>query len=386
MPPKLSLLTSADAVKAAISECDRLGRDPFLKKYGYKYSRLYPLDFNGRVYDSKAIVGVAFGKQHGTPLKSKEFSGGLARVVPLLRKLGFPARETPHPATCLVVGKTYLRKNLLETFGGQLQRGIWTPQEFPVVFLFSGESGKPYGYEDGWTDTGVFRYTGEGQEGDMTFTGGNKSIRDHRQNGKDLLLFMDRGKGHGVRFEGLFECASWEEVEGQDKHRNPRKLIVFDLVPVTTVAGGADPPELGERDGPPPHASLEVLRQAAYGAATTPKAQGKTRDAKRLWYERSAKVRDYVLARARGICEACDGNAPFCKRDGNPYLEPHHTTRLADQGPDHPVSVGAICPTCHRRIHSGLDGKTWNQRLQQRLKEKEQEIEISGKSKYEEHR
>ena len=57
MTNKLSQLTSSDAVIDAMAECDRLGREVFLKNYGYKYSRLYPLQHNGNTYDSKAIVG-----------------------------------------------------------------------------------------------------------------------------------------------------------------------------------------------------------------------------------------------------------------------------------------------------------------------------------------
>jgi hypothetical protein len=37
-----------------------------------------------------------------------------------------------------------------------------------------------------------------------------------------------------------------------------------------------------------------------------------------------------------------------------------------------PKAIGAICPTCHRRIHSGEDGLSWNRKLQERLKEKEE--------------
>jgi 5-methylcytosine-specific restriction protein A len=133
MSPKLSLLTSPDAVKRAIAECDELGREEFLKRYGYKHSRRYPLTHNGKVYDSKAIAGVAIGKQYGVPLKATEFSGGAVTVVPLLTKLGFPVHETPHPAAYLVPGRSYVRKELIELFGGQLQSGIWTPREFPVV-------------------------------------------------------------------------------------------------------------------------------------------------------------------------------------------------------------------------------------------------------------
>ena len=369
MSKNLSLLTSRDAVENAIEECEELGREAFLKKYGYKYSRLYPLHYKGHAYDSKAIVGVAFGIQHGMPLKAREFSGGVATVVKVLRNLGFVLPETPHPALHLVTGTTYFRTTLREKYGGQLQSGIWTPKEFPVVFIFSGDSGKAYGYQDGWTDDGIFQYTGEGQEGDMTFTGGNKAIRDHRENGKDLLLFEDLGKGKGVRFAGLFECASWRQIDGLDKHKKNRAIIVFDLVPVTTAAADVD--SVARPQVELTQISLEDLQKAAYAAAISPKAQTKTSNAKKSWYDRSERVRDYVLARANGVCEACDEKAPFVKKDGSPYLEPHHTTRLADEGPDHPAWVGAICPTCHRRIHSGADGVTWNNSLQVRLKAKE---------------
>jgi len=369
---RLSQLTSSEAVTEAILECDQLGRDVFLKKYGYKYSRIYPLHYKGNIYDSKAIVRVAFGKQHGSPLRAKEFSGGVATVVPVLERLGFLIQETPHPVINLIVGKTYYRKHLVELYGGQIQAGIWTPKEFPVIFIFSGDSGTQYGYKDGWTDDGVFKYTGEGQIGDMTFTGGNKAIRDHCIIGKDLLLFEDPGKGKGVRYEGLFECADYEELDGTDKEHNKRKLIVFNLVPVSTSAIH------GSMDGqstttPSKSLTLEELRQAAYKAANNTGSKTKQSNTKKSWSERSDKVRDYVLARANGICEVCDQKAPFVREDGSPYLEPHHTKRLADEGPDHPAWVGAICPNCHRRIHSGQDGVALNKNLQARLKIKEQE-------------
>ena len=304
MTNKLSLLTSPDAVEAAMADCDQLGRENFLKKYGYKYSRLYPLHHNGKTYDSKAIAGVAYGKQHGTALKAKDFSGGAATVVPALGRLGFHVKETPHPIASLIKGTTYFRKDLLEQYGGQLQKGIWTPREFPVVFIFTGDSGKTYGYSDGWTEDGIFRYTGEGQSGDMTFTTGNEAIRDHRKNGKDLLLFEDLGKSKGVRYTGLFECASWDEINGTDKAKQTRKLIVFNLISVETAATDTvSPIDIAQ---PTKVQSVEELRQAAYAASGGDKAVSKASNAKRSWYERSAKVRDYVLARSKGSCEACD--------------------------------------------------------------------------------
>ena len=87
------------------------------------------------------------------------------------------------------------------------------------------------------------------------------------------------------------------------------------------------------------------------------------KEQKRSVRQRSEAVREYVLQRSKGVCEACTQPAPFVRTNGVFYLEPHHTQRLADGGPDHPRWVGAVCPTCHRCIHSGKDGKQLNQTL-----------------------
>ena len=87
----LSDLTDRQAVVSAMSEFDRLGRDEFLKQYGFGRAKEYMLSFEGRQYDSKAIVAAAHGIQHPQlgPLKAAEFSGGDQTVRPLLDRLGF---------------------------------------------------------------------------------------------------------------------------------------------------------------------------------------------------------------------------------------------------------------------------------------------------------
>lgn len=87
----LSRLTSHAAVLQAIAECDRLGRDAFLEKYGYGPARSYFLEHEDRRYDSKAIVGVAFGFQFPDegPLENTQFSGGASTVQRKLEELGF---------------------------------------------------------------------------------------------------------------------------------------------------------------------------------------------------------------------------------------------------------------------------------------------------------
>jgi predicted HNH restriction endonuclease len=83
---------------------------------------------------------------------------------------------------------------------------------------------------------------------------------------------------------------------------------------------------------------------------------------------RARAVALYVLRRSEGSCEGCGTAAPFLRAGASEYLEPHHVTRVSDDGPDHPDHVIALCPTCHRRVHHGADGDRFNDRLIRRLK------------------
>ncbi|GAA1994439.1 hypothetical protein [Microbacterium pumilum] len=87
--PSYSALTDRSAVQRAIDEFDRLGRDAFLHKFGFGVARDYFLVTDSGRYDSKAIFGVAFGLQHGTPLGSDEFSGGRDGAAGRLAELGY---------------------------------------------------------------------------------------------------------------------------------------------------------------------------------------------------------------------------------------------------------------------------------------------------------
>jgi 5-methylcytosine-specific restriction enzyme A len=253
------------------------------------------------------------------------------------------------------LGKIYdRREDIHAQFKGQQQGGISTPSDSLFIFLFTGDTGEQYGYKDDWTKEGVFLYTGEGQTGDMDFIRGNKAIRDHAADGKDLLLFEAVGKRKGVRFKGQFACASWETRTGPDKEGNPRKIIVFHLVPVEET-----PTEAIQIASAP----IDELRRQAY-AASRDVAEKSPSEGRRSYYERSAEVRAYVLARAAGVCEACRKPAPFLRSDGSVYLEPHHTRRVSDGGPDDPRWVAGICPNCHKKIHHGRDGERLNRKVQ----------------------
>lgn len=90
MAPRLK---HRDSVLKAIAEHDRVGRQRFLDTYGFGEATRYLLRVDGRLYDSKAVVGVAFGYENpgSGPLGSHDFSGGRSQGAAAwqLEKLGF---------------------------------------------------------------------------------------------------------------------------------------------------------------------------------------------------------------------------------------------------------------------------------------------------------
>jgi hypothetical protein len=86
-------LKDRQTVLTALREFDTLGRTRFLEKYGFGKSREYMLreSETGNLYDSKAIVGAAYGYAFPDegPLGPEDFSGGEATVERVLASLDF---------------------------------------------------------------------------------------------------------------------------------------------------------------------------------------------------------------------------------------------------------------------------------------------------------
>jgi 5-methylcytosine-specific restriction protein A len=258
-------------------------------------------------------------------------------------------------------GTAYNRRNDIHAkYGGQRQSGIITPASHPVIFIISGKRGLEYGYNDRQHADGLIEYFGEGQRGDMTLTGGNKAIANHLLDGKSLLFFEKEYPLRHIVFKDEMICQGWHWEEGEDSEGKPRQAIVFELRPLDVVA------DVVEAQIPPSAAGdLSVLRTRAYAAA---RASVPSANATRNIYQRSADVRDYVLARAGGHCEKCKAKAPFLRPTGTPYLEPHHIRRVSDGGPDDPRHVIALCPNCHRQAHFGSDVKAFRTHLMALMK------------------
>lgn len=106
------MIKTKAAVHKAIIEFDSVGRETFLKKYGFGKARSYMLVHEGKRYDSKAIIGVAYGYETPSagPLSPADFSGGASSVKVWLEALGFTVdtdnsvepKEATQPASKLM--------------------------------------------------------------------------------------------------------------------------------------------------------------------------------------------------------------------------------------------------------------------------------------------
>lgn len=258
------------------------------------------------------------------------------------------------------VGKKYNRWELHDVFGGQRYRGIATPAEDPFVFIFTGKSGEDYGYEDDFLADDTFIYTGEGAEGDMSMTDGNKAIRNHRDEGEEIYLFEDTEYPWIVTYVGEFEYIDHQWDTLRDKQQEKRDAIRFQLRPV----GGT---HIEIEDGSPTSLSkgdlFEKAKQSSpTKSAGTPRNSPSSASSGRS-YPRSEVVKKFALKEADGICQGCGEEAPFIDESGMPFLEVHHLHRRSDGGPDDPENVLAICPNCHRRVHHGEKGNEYNRQL-----------------------
>lgn len=200
----------------------------------------------------------------------------------------------------------------------------------------------------------------------MEFKRGNRAIRDHVKDGKQLLLFEALGRGKPVSYRGEFTCTQFDYGRGPDRNGDERQTIRFHLVPAGTNQLLEDDAVVSVSR----NLSLEDLRRRAI-AATNSSEESDWRVARTVQRARSQLVKEYVLRRADGTCEMTGDPAPFTTRDGSPYLEVHHIQRLSDGGLDHPANCAAITPNAHREIHYGTAGADLDRELLLKIREKE---------------
>jgi hypothetical protein len=128
----------------------------------------------------------------------------------------------------LAPGERIRRTKLHQQYGGRRQGGISPSRVTDNVFLVTAPTGAAYGYiYDGQAEDGFFHYTGEGQVGDQRMTQGNRAIRDHEAEKRQLHLFQ--ASGTELDYLGEFRYHDDYQADALGVDDEPRKVIVFRL-------------------------------------------------------------------------------------------------------------------------------------------------------------
>lgn len=144
----------------------------------------------------------------------------------------------------IAVGETLPRSELHDRWGGGRQGGIEAAVKAHSVFLFTKPSvGESYGYNyDGWHKDGAYNHTGDGQVGDQSpDKGGNRDLLNAPNQRRAIRLFRSQDKN--TTYIGQFQLADplWYWADAPDRYKEMRKVLVFRLTPVETIAGDLVP-------------------------------------------------------------------------------------------------------------------------------------------------
>ena len=254
----------------------------------------------------------------------------------------------------LIVNDHYTNGELFRLFNNFIS-GIRYNSNENIIGVITSEDSL---YGDEWDENGVLMYTGEGQIGDQSPTSsGNKALLSANQNKTKIYLF-DKVSTNKYYYRGEVYISSAIKTEKEyDKKGNLRTVIKFPLKLVdenTELLYTEEDHEIiqKEKEKKIKELSLEEL----HNLARNKKRQVVKKIVEVNYAERDPIISKYTKSRAHGKCDLCEQNAPFETKDG-PYLECHHVITIAEGGPDVIYNTVALCPNCHRKIHSLKDPK-----------------------------
>ncbi len=247
-------------------------------------------------------------------------------------------------------GDVINNEELTELFKCSTQGGMRRSHKTNTLVLVSNHVKSIY--SDRWFGKEL-HYTGMGSTGDQTLGTQNKTLYESNFNGVEVHLF-EVFELREYTYQGVVVYNGKGYQENQtDIDGNQRKVWMF-------------PMEL--KDGKPVRVNDTVIKklqetkqkslrklnkkQIKRLAESKKETEQSYRITETKSIERDEYIKLYALERADGNCQLCDKPAPFLKKDGSPYLEVHHINYLANKGSDTIDNVAALCPNCHRKMHS----------------------------------
>jgi len=250
----------------------------------------------------------------------------------------------------LTIGNHYNNEDICNAFMCAPQGGMRRSHKTNTLVLVANHTKSLY--EDEW-ELDTMNYTGMGSKGDQSLEfAQNKTLVESNENGVNVHFFeVFADKVYTYQGQVVLSDKPFQEQQ-DDEDGNLRGVWIFPL----KRKDGSTPliprvsldKTLERKVRKSSTLSLDELKSRASKSTAKPGSRISTT----ITYQRDPNVVNYTLKRANGICELCEQPAPFKKKNGDPYLEVHHVVQLANDGDDTIENAVALCPNCHRKMHS----------------------------------
>ena len=329
-------ISDPKAVLQAIAEFDSLGAPAFLTKHGFKPAKQYLLAYEGKLYDSKAIAGVAHGYQfpEDGPLKASEFSGGSATVAAKLSAFGFE----------VIQGQGLLSGSDPSPSG---RNPPWNRDELILALdAYVRWHGNPPSKTSAeiaeLSDILTALRLGMGTTGLATLRNANGVYMKLMNFRAHDPVYTANGKS-GLKAGNRLEEELWTEF-----HADPIRLARVAQAIRAGIAEGICLPTLPTTDLLDDADGAEALE----GTIITRMHQTRERSRKIVNRKKAIAIQET----GRLACEACgfDFLTRYGER-GAGFIECHHTRPvelLGDGTPTRLIDLALLCANCHRMIHA----------------------------------
>jgi len=249
-----------------------------------------------------------------------------------------------------IIGNNYSNNDITKNFLCSAQGGMRRSHKTNTLVLVANHVKSIF--DDRW-DGDTMYYTGMGLKGDQSLDFmQNKTLTLSNENNVGVHFFeVFSEKVYTYQGQVVLMDKPFQELQDDDAG-NSRNVWVFPLkrkdgsIPIIPKIELDKTLERKVRK-----ASALSLDELKSRANKSPNKPG-SRVATTTTYQRDPNVVNYTLKRANGVCELCEQPAPFKKKNGDPYLEVHHVVQLANGGEDTIENAVALCPNCHRKMHS----------------------------------
>lgn len=151
-------------------------------------------------------------------------------------------QQIPSNTNEFVINNYYKKDSIWPKFGVGARGGIrFNKSKNLIVIFIDTKPQKPIDdagrniYEDGYdSKKKLFRYTGQGQEGNQEFTRGNKWLLESKEKKSEIHLFQQESPEKSHKYIGKVRVESYNFERQKDRNGRERDVVIFWLRPTSS--------------------------------------------------------------------------------------------------------------------------------------------------------